>query len=149
MSLSLEPVDAGSWRAVYDVAPRPDQSRWVSPVARYLALCAYGQQWQPLTIRVDDDVVGFVMWAVDDDGSHWIGGLVIDAGCQGRGHGRAALLALLERFAASGQEGYRRAGAALSYDPDNAVARELYRSLGFVETGEREDDEVVARRPGG
>jgi diamine N-acetyltransferase len=34
---------------------------------------------------------------------------------------------------------------ALSYAPDNAVARRLYASLGFVETGEREDGELVAR----
>ena len=35
---------------------------------------------------------------------------------------------------------------ALSYSPGNAVARALYLSLGFEETGEMEDDEVVARR---
>jgi len=34
---------------------------------------------------------------------------------------------------------------ALSYRPDNTVARGLYASAGFVETGEMEDDEVVAR----
>ena len=36
---------------------------------------------------------------------------------------------------------------ALSYQPENTAARALYASLGFVETGEQEDDEVVARRP--
>ena len=40
--------------------------------------------------------------------------------------------------------GYRE--ATLSYDPENTVARRLYTSLGFVETGERMDDELVARR---
>ena len=34
---------------------------------------------------------------------------------------------------------------ALSYRPDNVVARRLYASLGFVETGEEEDGELVAR----
>ena len=34
---------------------------------------------------------------------------------------------------------------ALTYRPDNIVARRLYASLGFVETGEHQDDEVVAR----
>ena len=34
---------------------------------------------------------------------------------------------------------------ALSYGPTNTVARHLYTSMGFVETGEMEDDEVVAR----
>jgi diamine N-acetyltransferase len=43
------------------------------------------------------------------------------------------------------QSGYRE--AALSYEPENTVARQLYASLGFVETGERADDEFVARRP--
>ena len=34
---------------------------------------------------------------------------------------------------------------ALSYVPENAAARALYLSLGFVETGEKEGDEVIAR----
>ena len=38
---------------------------------------------------------------------------------------------------------------ALSYEPENTVARRLYASLGFVETGEQEEDELVARRPVG
>ncbi len=38
-------------------------------------------------------------------------------------------------------------GIALSVSPDNAAARALYASLGFVETGEVEDDgaELVLR----
>ena len=33
---------------------------------------------------------------------------------------------------------------SLSYEPENAVARELYRSLGFIENGEMDGDEIVA-----
>jgi len=32
----------------------------------------------------------------------------------------------------------------LSYEPDNDVARQLYRSFGFEETGEMDGDEIVA-----
>ena len=76
--------------------------------------------------------------------SCWLGGVLVDAAHQGRGYGRAAvreaLSVLGERPSAS--------GFALSYDPENSVARGLYASLGFVETGEEVDDgEVVARRP--
>jgi predicted GNAT family acetyltransferase len=43
-----------------------------------------------------------------------------------------------------GQEhGYR--DFALSYQPANLVAKHVYSKLGFVETSEWEDDEIVAR----
>jgi diamine N-acetyltransferase len=42
-----------------------------------------------------------------------------------------------------GQHGYR--DFALSYQPANLAARSLYHQLGFVETGEWEGAEVVAR----
>ena len=82
------------------------------------------------------------MWAVDpEDNSGWIGGLVIGLEHQRRGYGRAAVLALLERLRR--EQGCT--SAALSYAAENAPARALYASLGFAETGEREDDELVAR----
>lgn len=81
------------------------------------------------------------MWAVDDeDGSVWLGGFVIDATAQSAGVGRAAVNAFLERFAEDGQY-----NIALSVSPENSVARHLYSSIGFVETGEMDDDEIVLR----
>lgn len=143
-AVALQPVDATTWRAVADVEPTPDQARWVAPVTRYLCLCLYGGVWQPLAVLHDDEVVGFVMWALDEEeGSHWIGGLVVDAARQGRGIGRATVLTVLRMF--EGLDGHRE--AALSYAPDNDVARRLYAGLGFVETGEESEGELVARRP--
>jgi len=95
-----------------------------------------------LAVCVRDEVVGFVMWAVDpDDRSGWIGGLMIDQGRRRRGLGRAAVKALTHLLLET--EGCT--SCALSYWPDNAAARALYAALGFVETGEREGDELVAR----
>ena len=59
------------------------------------------------------------------------------------GLGRAAVLAALELLVEQGS----KAGFALSYEAENVTAAGLYTSLGFVPTGERVDDEVVARRP--
>ncbi len=144
--VDLRPVDATSWRAVAAVAPTPGQARWVAPVTRYLCLCLFEGVWQPVAVVAGDEVVGFVMWARDEDeGSHWVGGLVLDAAHQGRGLGRATVLALLRMF--EGLGGYRE--AALSYAPDNVAARRLYAALGFVETGEESEGELVARRPRG
>lgn len=75
-----------------------------------------------------------------EDGSFWIGGLVIDADRQGEGNGRAAIAALLQRFRDAGA-----VEAALSYQPENGRARALYASLGFRETGELAEGETVAR----
>ncbi|HJQ30133.1 MAG TPA: GNAT family N-acetyltransferase [Rubrobacter sp.] len=126
------------------IEPREDQRRFVASVAYYLNLCHYEEVWQPLAIYREGEPVGFAMWGLNrEEQSHWIGGLVIGAEHQGKGYGRTAMEALLHHLAA--QPGYRE--AALSCDPENTVARRLYTSLGFVETGERVDDELVARRP--
>jgi len=106
--------------------------------------------WRSHAVLDDGVTVGHVMWAVDpEDDSHWIGGLVIDSARQGRGLGRATVEALLalwedEEPALSGTS-YTK--AALSVAADNVDALRLYRSLGFAETGEMSDDEVVLRRP--
>lgn len=137
----LVDVDGSNWRQVIHVAPHRDQERFVAPVANYLCLAHYGGDWHPLAIEADGVVVGHVMWAIDDaDDSTWMGGLVIDAGSQRRGIGRQAVAAFIERFSSDGHT-----NIALSYEPDNVVARDLYAGLGFAETGEMEGDEVVAR----
>ncbi|MCL3836967.1 GNAT family N-acetyltransferase [Aeromicrobium duanguangcaii] len=146
----LTPVDADNWRDITRVRPAEGQREWVADTTYYLCLSAYGDLWRSYAVEADGATVGHVMWAVDpDDGSHWIGGLVIDSEHQRRGLGRATVQALLDLWereepSLSGTP-YRE--AALSVSPDNQAAIGLYRWLGFVETGEMEDDEIVLRRP--
>jgi ribosomal-protein-alanine N-acetyltransferase len=144
-AVSLEPVSSLNWRDVVRVKARRSQQRWVADVTRYLAMCRYDGVWVPLAVRTRDEVVGFLMWAHDPDdlGSYWLGGVMIDKKHQGRGYGRDALRAAIGYL--STMPGCRV--VALSYLQDNEVAAALYASLGFVETGEMEHDEVVARLP--
>ena len=143
IDVELVAVDASNWEAVARISPRPGQEQFVAPVTYYLCLAHYGELWHPLAIVVDGAVVGHIMWAIDPaDGSHWLGGVVIDGAAQGRGIGRAAITALIDRLGADPE----CREVALSYDPENHVARKLYVALGFVETGEYEGDEIVARR---
>ena len=143
VDLNLEPVTAGNWRDCAALTVHPDQQQFVNAVTYYLCLCTYGDTWHPLAAVRDGEVVGFCMWGIDDDRSRWIGGVVVDAARQRTGIGRAMIQALLDRFAAEPD----CPNVALSYVPENKAARALYASLGFVETGEMEDDELVARRP--
>ncbi len=140
-AVTLAPVDATTWRGVAALTVAPGQEPFVAAPLHYLALCAYEEVWNPLAATVDGEVVGFLMWGLDDDGSVWLGGILVEAARQGQGIGRAMVVGALDRLAPQvGSAGY-----ALSYQPANTRAAGLYRSLGFVETGEVDDDEVVAR----
>lgn len=143
VAVRLMEVGADNWRACAALSVHDSQRAWVADVAYYLCLCAYGDTWHPLAIETDGEVAGFCMWGVDDDASRWLGGLVVDAGHQRRGIARAAVVQVVGLLV--GQEGCT--GVALSYHPDNRAARALYAGLGFVETGETEEEgaEVVAR----
>jgi diamine N-acetyltransferase len=139
--LSLRPVGAHDWRDVADLKVTEAQRAFVAEPTYYLALCAYGGAWHPLSVRLGERAIGFLMWAVDRaDDSCWLGGFFIDARDQRQGHGRRALAEALRMLAA--QHGH--AHFALSYRPDNP-AKPLYAEFGFRETGETDGDEVVAR----
>jgi diamine N-acetyltransferase len=140
--VTVASVTARSWRQATDLEVREEQRAFVAPVSYYLAMCAYDDGlWRPLVVSERSAVVGFVMEAVDPgDASYWIGGLVIDSGSQGRGLGRATMEAMLARARAASYP-----SAALSYHPDNVQARQLYASLGFVETGEVDGHEGISR----
>ncbi len=142
--VELTEVGPANWRHVADLRVTPEQQAFVTDPCRYLALCAYDAgPWRPLAVTAGGTVVGFVMSAVDaEDDSAWIGGLIIDHDQQGRGYGRATVAALIDRARAAGHP-----SVALSYQATNVRAAKLYASLGFVETGETEDDEPVARLP--
>ncbi|SCF40321.1 GNAT family N-acetyltransferase [Micromonospora mirobrigensis] len=140
--VTLRPVDDDNWRAVADVAPRDDQRAWVAALAaRYLLLADRSEVWTSLAVYADETVVGHVMWGVDDDGSRWIGGMVVDAAEQDRGVGRATVRTLADWLAT--QDGGPHP-VRLSYHPDNTAAARLYTTLGFHPTGTHDGEELTA-----
>ncbi|MDX3133590.1 GNAT family N-acetyltransferase [Streptomyces europaeiscabiei] len=145
--IALHDVDDENWRAVADVAPLDGQRRYVPALAaRYLLLSLREGVWNSLAVCADDTVVGHVMWGRDEDGSYWVGGMLVDGGEQGKGVGRAAAWTLVRWLADRSDCAVLR----LSYHPDNTVAEGLYTSLGFrpVSTAEEEQGEVVAELSG-
>jgi diamine N-acetyltransferase len=141
VNISLTPVGPHNWRDVADLAPRDDQRRFVPALgARYLLLGVYGDTWQNVAVVEDDVVVAHVMWGLDEDGSYWIGGLLVDAAHQGRGVGRAAVEQLLGGW----RKDHRL--VRVSCHPENTASRSLFTSLSFVENGQWEDDELVLER---
>ncbi|MFF8554408.1 GNAT family N-acetyltransferase [Streptomyces sp. NPDC015501] len=139
--VTLHDVDADNWRAVADSAPRDDQRDWVPALAaRYLLLSSREDTWNSLAVLAGEVVAGHIMWGRDEDGSYWIGGMLIDAAHQGKGIGRAAVRTLAAWLSAREDCSVVR----LSYAPENEAAAHLYTALGFRPTGADEDGEVVA-----
>jgi diamine N-acetyltransferase len=137
----LRAINRDNWREVVNLEVTEAQRDFVAEPCYYLALCNYGELWQPLAIYMGEQVIGFMMWAVDsEDGSCWLGGILIDQSYQRQGYGHQAIQVAIKML--SEKHGYQE--FALSYSPDNP-AKHLYQKLGFIETDEWEDDEVVAR----
>jgi hypothetical protein len=65
---------------------------------------------------------------------------MVDEKYQGMGFGRSGMRKIIEVFRAD----ERVKAVGISYKPDNDVARRLYASLGFLETGDRVGKEVLA-----
>lgn len=143
----LAPITMHNWREVAKLQVHPEQQAFVAAPTYYLALCQFGHLWQARAIILNqngtEQVIGMLMFAHDvDENAVWLGGIIIDQRFQGRGYAKAVLS---EAFDYLGDFHGGCRNFALSYEPANHVAKRVYASLGFEETGEREDDEVVAR----
>ena len=98
---------------------------------------------RPFAIYVDNRIVGFTMFAFDEDyedpnDRYWLWRFMIDKDLQGRGYGRAALKTIIDYFKEQGV-GYIK----LSTKESNSQAISLYHKFGFRENGEMNDEEVV------
>ena len=104
-------------------------------------------------IYKDDTPIGFLMIGFDvnsDDegapsiakGNYNIWRLMIDKTFQGKGFGKKAMDLALEFVNTFPCKTAKYCW--LSYESDNEVARQLYKSVGFVETDEKDGEEIVA-----
>ena len=118
-------------------------------------LNADGIPANPLAIYVDDTMVGFVMYIYDTtdhesfqnevyygEKAYFIWHFMIDQRYQGKGYGKLAfekMLADIETMPYGEAQ-----NVALFYHKSNVIAKELYASLGFVESGIIQDNSVHA-----
>lgn len=145
MEITLQPITKENWFASTKLHVRPDQASYVAANVYSIAQAQWYPEWEPLAIYDGETMVGFVMHGVDEEipARQWIIRMMIDQAHQGRGYGRAAMVKVIERLTARpGCEEIR-----LSFVPGNEGALALYRSLGFVETGEEEDGELIMALP--
>ena len=123
-----------------------------SIIEAYTAIIGNGYAF-PFGIYDEDTPVGFLMIGFDVD-DYWddapviakknynLWRLMIDKSYQGRGYGKEAVslaLDFIKSFPCGSAE-----YCWLSYEPENEIAKKLYASLGFNETGDMDGEELIA-----
>jgi diamine N-acetyltransferase len=145
----LHPVTIQNWQSLIKLKVREDQNGFVASNLYSIAQAQFGDEYQghwdlyPFGIYEGDIPVGFLMYGYNFEHptqQAFIQRLMVDEKFQGKGYGRFAMQKMIETFRADDR--IREVG--ISYEPANEGARKLYASIGFVETGEMVEDEVVA-----
>jgi diamine N-acetyltransferase len=152
MSLSIRPVTKNNWLEIAKLKVHDAQSHFVASNVYSIAEAQFGfdesdgkGHWDmyPHGIYDGDAPVGFLMYGYNfsyPGFQAYIMRLMVDEKHQAKGYGYFGMKSMLDIFRADP----RIAAVGISYEPNNEVARKLYERIGFIETGEMLDGEVVA-----
>lgn len=141
MTITLHAIDEDNWYQAASLQVREDQRTFVAP-NWYSLLEAVYSDGEIYSRGICDGavMVGYAMLEHDAETQRCcIVRLMIDAQHQGKGYGRAALRLCIADL----QARYHPPAIYLSFEPQNIPARTLYESVGFVDTGEIDEGELV------
>ena len=154
--IKLQKITWDNWEECMRLEVTEEQDNYIASNMYSLAQSYVAQlndELPPMTYAIcnDDVLIGFTMFGYDtaDENEHdnepcyFIARFMIDKRHQNKGFGKQAMVEVLEYI-----KSYPQGAAAsvyLSYEPSNVVAQKLYKSLGFVETGNICEGEIVAK----
>jgi diamine N-acetyltransferase len=142
MSVSLREITPENFKECINLNVSEAQRTFVAPNLMSIAQSKIYPAVNPMAVYAGGKMVGFAMFGLDeDDGRYYLIRLMIDEKEQGKGYGRAAALAVIEKMRANPdcREFY------LSFVPENTGAEALYKSIGFERNGEISEGEIVMR----
>lgn len=142
MAVTLKCITEDNFLEAFRLKLRKDQEEFVSHPIRSLAQAyVYRNQCQPFGIYQDEEMVGYVMVIYDYDVPEYdIWHMMIDETRQGKGYGKEALKRVLEYIETKPFGESNR--VVLTCNQQNIPGLRLYRSLGFQETGNVDEDEI-------
>src|ERR1044072_338318 len=133
MTVTLKDIDRENFKRCVKLEVHEEQRSFVAPNVFSIAQSKVEPAYNVQAVYDGEEMVGFVMYGWDEEeGCHCLARLMVDKGQQGKGYGRAAPEAVIERMRA--EPGCKQ--IVLSVNPANTSAQALYESLGFVKTGE-------------
>lgn len=123
----LKSVTKENWVACTDLQVNKEQEEYVASNVMSIAQSNFYEYYYPTAIYDDEVLVGFLMYSFEDD-CYWLFRFMIDSQYQGRGFGRAALMALINKLRSELRSSFLK----VCCKPSNEVAMNLYKSTGFV-----------------
>lgn len=142
MNVTLREITPENFKDCINLEVADEQKNFVAPNVTSIAQSKIYPTVEPFAVYNDDELIGFVMFGLDiEDDRYYLVRLMIDEKFQGRGFGKAATLAVIEKMRKVDDcnEIY------LSFVPENKGAEKLYKSVGFEQTGEISEGEIVMR----
>lgn len=140
--MELREINSENWRDAVELKIAEAQKGFVAPNWYSLLEALYDPDREARAIYAGDAMVGFVLYGINQDDKHWwIVRFMIGEAHQKKGYGRQALRQIIDHIKAN-------AGCDviyLSFVTQNDVARKLYASEGFVDTGRVEEGEIIYR----
>ena len=141
MMLELREITKENWYKCTQLKITDEQRRYFpAPPVYWLAECRYMNDWHELAVYNDGNMIGFAVYGLDEDNNeYWICAIMIDKDHQGRGLGKAATRQIIEIV----KSRHGRSKLYIGHRKENLAASSLYESLGFRDTGERYDGEII------
>ena len=141
--VSIKSITTDNLGEVLSLSVYEDQRGNVSTTAESLAQAyVYQDTAFPFAIYDDETIVGFIMMGYYKEKEYYtLWKLLIDKEHQHKGYGRKAL----ELGIAFLKEHYQVKEIYTGVSPGNAVAKKLYESIGFLETGLFENNMLELR----
>jgi diamine N-acetyltransferase len=142
-AVRLLPVDKDNWRALTRLGLAEEQKNWVAPTW-YTIIQSQFEGGELKAIYADDTPVGLAWYLLEEDKRRaYIIRLMTGLEHQGKGYGRVAMQHIIEDCKTRPFVD----DIFISFVPGNDVARNLYLSLGFIDTGEMDEGEHVFKYP--
>ena len=138
--VELKKITKDNFEACLNLKVADNQARFVASNIYSLAQAwVYQNTAFPFAIYADNILVGFIMMGYYEvKNNYTIWRFMIDEKYQNKGYGKKSLRLAINYLV----ENFKVNEVLLSVEPNNHIAKNLYTSLGFNETGELEGSEI-------
>lgn len=140
--INFRNVDKDNFDEAIQMEVNPSQKGFMEGNLISIAECSFEKDFRAKVIYDDQTPVGFALYyLVEEEGDIpyvFLHRFMVDKKYQGKGYGKAALLACVDLFK---EEFPQIKAVELMHYPDNRIGESLYEKTGFVPTGERRESE--------